>query len=415
MAIVTDADFTLRSIAVSAFGPSLLFGVAEGAVLPVIVLSAMARGGDAATASLIAAMLGIGSILSNIPAGVLATRYGERRALMLAAGISILGLALCILPLGLLTLALGVLLLGVASSVYSLARQSYLTEAVPVHMRARALSTLGGSIRIGVFVGPFISAGAMRLWGISAAYVVAIVAVAVAGAIAYRLPDLDLEHLRGGSVPKATTLGLLKSHRHLFITLGASILLLSAIRQTRQVVVPLWATHIGLTPTQSSIIYGIAGAIDAAMFYPAGKAMDQYGRRWVAVCSTALMGVSFVLMPLSHGFVTLMLVSLVMGLGNGVGSGIVMTLGADTSPAIGRPTFLGIWRELADTGTGIGPIILSAVTAVSELALGIVVSGFVGFAAAAALWAWIPRPDRRTSRIEPGVSRDAVRPRSSES
>jgi hypothetical protein len=73
------------------------------------------------------------------------------------------------------------------------------------------------------------------------------------------------------------------------------------------------------------------------------------------------------------------------------GSGIVMTLGADISPAIGRPTFLGIWRELADAGSGIGPVILSAVTAVAGLGPGIIVSGIVGFAAAAALWVWTPK------------------------
>jgi hypothetical protein len=68
-----------------------------------------------------------------------------------------------------------------------------------------------------------------------------------------------------------------------------------------------------------------------------------------------------------------------------------MTLGADISPSIGRPTFLGIWRELADAGAGAGPVILSAVTAAAGLASGIIVSGLIGFAAAAALWAWIPK------------------------
>jgi hypothetical protein len=81
---------------------------------------------------------------------------------------------------------------------------------------------------------------------------------------------------------------------------------------------------------------------------------------------------------------------MIMGFGNGIGSGIVMTLGADISPAIGRPTFLGLWRELADAGAGIGPVILSAVAAVAGLGPGIVVSGVVGFAAAAALWVWTP-------------------------
>jgi hypothetical protein len=92
-------------------------------------------------------------------------------------------------------------------------------------------------------------------------------------------------------------------------------------------------------------------------------------------------------MPLTRGALTLALTAMIMG----IGSGIVNTLAADTSPAIGRPTFLGIWRELADAGSGVGPVILSAVTAVAGLACGIIVSGMVGFAAAAALWAWIPK------------------------
>ncbi|MFC7755685.1 MFS transporter [Tsukamurella soli] len=204
---------------------------------------------------------------------------------------------------------------------------------------------------------------------------------------------------------------MLRRYWHVFLTLGTGIVLLSAIRQTRQIVIPLWAHHIGLSSASASMIYGIAGAIDAATFYPAGKVMDRYGRRAVAVPCTALMGVSFLLMPLSHGFTTLILVSLLMGMSNGIGSGIVMTLGADVSPSVGRPTFLGLWRELADAGTGIGPVILSAVTAVWTLGGGIVVSGVVGFAAAAALWRWIPgqrasRTERAPSPSEPGALRE---------
>jgi MFS family permease len=89
-----------------------------------------------------------------------------------------------------------------------------------------------------------------------------------------------------------------------------------------------------------------------------------------------------------------------MGFGNGIGSGIVMTLAADTSPEIGRPKFLGLWRELSDTGQGIGPLILSGMTAVAGLAAGITVSGVAGFAAAAAMWAFIPRRPRPASRQE---------------
>jgi hypothetical protein len=80
-------------------------------------------------------------------------RVGERKAMLIAAAVTTLGLGLCILHLGrgtgpLMVYSLGVLLIGAASSIHGLARQSYLTEMVPVQMRARALSTLGGTLRI---------------------------------------------------------------------------------------------------------------------------------------------------------------------------------------------------------------------------------------------------------------------------
>ncbi|QRP47836.1 MFS transporter [Amycolatopsis sp. FDAARGOS 1241] len=397
-------EFRLRSVAVAVYAPATLFGLAEGSMLPVVALSAIDRGATTSVAALISALIGIGSLVTNIPAGVLATRVGERKSMLLAAAVSVAGLVLCLLDLGtgswpLVVYGAGVLLIGAASAVYSLARQSYLTESVPLHMRARALSTLGGTMRVGVFVGPFLGAAAMQVWGPPGAYYLSLVAVLAAGAVVYRVPDLETTAEVRAAAASITTWGMVKQQWRVYATLGAGILLLSGIRQTRQTVVPLWAAHLGLSPTASSVIYGFAGAIDALVFYPAGKVMDRYGRRWVAVPCAFMLGVSFVLMPLTHGALLLSVVAMVMGFGNGIGSGIIMTLGADVSPSIGRPTHIGIWNELADVGSGLGPLLLAAVTALAGLGPGIVVSGFVGFGAAAALWTWIPRTVRRVRRV----------------
>ena len=365
-------------------------------MLPAIAPSAFDRGATASIVALIGALLGIGSIVTNIPSGILATRVGERKAMLIAAAATILGLSLCILNLGrgrgsLVVYGVGVLLIGAASSVYSLARQSYLTEMVPVQMRARALSTLGGTMRIGIFLGPFLGAGATALWGLSGPYWIGIAAIIAAGIIVQGMPDLELSEAHRVAAAQVTTVGVLTRYWPMFLTLGTGVMLLSAIRQARQVVIPLWAHHLGLSPATSSLIYGVAGAIDALTFYPAGKVMDIHGRRWVAVPCVTVLAAAFLLMPLTHGMLTLTLVAMLMGFGNGIGSGIVMTLGADTSPAIGRLTFLGIWREVSDVGTSVGPVILSAITALAGLATGIVASGGLGFAAAVVLWVWIPR------------------------
>ena len=281
-------EFRLRSVAIAAFGPATLFGLAEGAMLPVIALSSIDRGASAAIAALITALLGIGSLVTNIPSGILATRIGERKSMLVAAAVAVAGLILCLVDLGrgglsLVVFGFGVLLLGAASSVYTLARQSYLTEIVPPEMRARALSTLGGTLRIGMFAGPFLGAGAEDLWGLPGAYYVSLAAMTGAAVIVYRVPDLEKSDEHRAAAAEVTSAGILKQHWRTFAILGTGVVLLQAIRQTRQVVIPLWGAHIGLSPTANSVIYGIAGFIDVLTFYPAGKVMDLYGRRWVAV------------------------------------------------------------------------------------------------------------------------------------
>lgn len=380
--MTADVPFRLRSVAVSAYGPSLLYGFSSGAIAPVIAISAIARGASVAVAGLVVSLMGIGSLAANIPAGVLTTRFGERRSMMGAAAVNAAGLALCLADAGLWLFAAGVLAQGMAGAVFQLARQSYLTEVVPPGMRARAMSTLGGMQRIGAFAGPFAGAGAIKLYGLDSAYALSLIAVAGAGLIAYTVPDLPAHP----SSRQLSTWSITRRHVRVLATLGTGVLLLSAIRQTRQVVVPLWAQHLHLDASTSSILFGVSGAVEALVFYPAGLVMDHWGRRAVAVPCTLVMGLSFLAMPLTHGAVTLGVAATVMGIGNGIGSGIVNTLGADVAPAAGRPTFLGVWRELADGGAALGPLILSAVTAAAGLAAGITVSGAVGFAAAAVLF-----------------------------
>jgi MFS family permease len=80
-----------------------------------------------------------------------------------------------------------------------------------------------------------------------------------------------------------------------------------------------------------------------------------------------------------------------MSFGNGIGSGIMQTIGADAAPIDGRRRFLGIWRVFSDGGAGIGPVIVSIVAGAATLALGIVTIGGTAFLAAAGLAVWVPK------------------------
>jgi MFS family permease len=403
---MTPAAFSLRQIALTAFGPSLLFGLGEGAILPVIPLTARAMGASVPVTALLVGLIGIGSLLSNIPASLITMRHGERWTIVAGAIWCAIAMALCGWSGHIGVFAIGTLMIGMSQAVFSLARQSYLTEVVPVEFRARAMSTLGGSMRIGMFIGPFVAAAAIHFYGLAGAYGVGMVALLASGALAARMPDLTA-HAAGehrdvtSAKPKtATILSTLRANRHVFVTLGLGMLLVSAVRTTRQTVIPLWADHLALEASVIAVIYGLASGVEMLLFYPAGKVMDQMGRRWVVVPSLVIMGAGLLALPHTHNAQTLLLVAMAIAFGNGIGSGMMMTLGADHSPRDGRAHFLGLWRLMADVGASCGPVLLSLLAATLTLGAGIAVTGVMAFLAAGHLAYWIPRAQARTGEAE---------------
>ena len=88
------------------------------------------------------------------------------------------------------------------------------------------------------------------------------------------------------------------------------------------------------------------------------------------------------LIPVTGGFTGLLLASLLMGVGNGFGSGLVMTLGVDLAPRTSAGEFLGIWRLMGDFGSTAGPMLIGVVAQVLGLQLAPLLIACVGIGGA---------------------------------
>ena len=395
----------MRSIAVSVYGPTILVAVGQGAILPLVALSARELGASVGTAALIVALIGLGQLIGDLPAGALAARIGERRALITACAVDALALVGAFLAQSLILLAIAITVTGVAHAVFGLARHAYLTEAIPVPFRARALSTLGGSFRIGLFIGPFIAAVLVTRWSISAAYAFAAIMSIAAAILTAFLPDLARNrsaNATGDTRRHRSVLSVLAEHRRILLTLGVGITVISAARATRQSIVPLWAESIGIDAATTAVIFGISAGVDILLFYPGGAIMDRFGRVYVAVPTMIVLGLGFLLLPLTTGPTSVGVVAALMGLGNGISSGIVLTLGADASPSLDRAQFLSGWRLCSDLGNAAGPLVISVVSALATLAAAAVTMGLLTWAGAGWLVKWVPVYAPRTRRRSEG-------------
>jgi MFS family permease len=407
---VTAAEVRLRDIAVPAFLPAALQATGVGALAPAVALSARGLGAGLGTAGLLVALLGVGQVAGDIPAGILAARLGERRAMLASMAGAVAAAGLCLLASlrwhSLPLLAAGVLVIGLTNAVFGLARQSFLTDMVPAALRARAMSTLGGMFRVGSFAGPLAATPLVIRLGAPGGFAVHLLACLLTAAVLAVVADPRTGTTAAEPVPGGTR-GVARQHGVVLGTLGVSGVLIGAVRASRQVVVPLWAEHLGLDAAAVNLIFAISGGLDLLAFYPSGRLMDHRGRAAVAVPSMAVLGLAHLLLPLTSRAVTLTAVALLMGLGNGMGSGVVMTLAADVAPVRGRAEFLGVWRIFHDAGSTGGPLLLTAAVAGAGLAAGITVMGVVALGTAALLARWIPRHGAGAAQAR---DRDSVDP-----
>ena len=206
-----------RRLGASIYLPTGLSMLGMGAVSPLIALSARALGASVSEAAFVVALLSLGGLLGALPAGVLAGRFGERRVLIAAMLVDAVAIAVMARAPNVLILGASVLTVGLAGAVLILARQTYLTTAVPFRYRARAFSTLGGVFRIGSFVGPLLGAAVLSVGGLVAAYLMASAVSVVAAMITLTLPDLP------GTQAAHEPVGLgriLVEHRWTYATVG---------------------------------------------------------------------------------------------------------------------------------------------------------------------------------------------------
>lgn len=445
--MANPARAMLMRFAPMIYGPTVLFALGEGAVIPLIPVLATNLGADLATAGLVASALVVGQLCGNFPAGWLVMRLGERLTMAIAGTVALFGVLGLVFAPNVGLLSLSVFLIGMCAAAFALARHAFMTAKVPFSFRARALALLGGSFRLGMFIGPFLAAALLSLTGTgsSAAWCFAVCLVAsvllvLLGPDPEQQIDAELRNDPAGhavalqahadtgeavtgtiSLPSNPVIGnsnntsggggdadraaregvfrTMATHRRVLARLGVAAASLSAVRSARQVVLPLWGLSIGLDAQSIALVIGISGAIDFALFYASGQVMDRFGRLWAVLPAMLLMGTGFLALALTHesaeASMWFAMFAAVIGVGNGLSSGILMTLGADVAPQANPAAFLSSWRTLNDAGGALAPVMFSGLAAISTLSIATGAMGVIALCGAIGFWRWVPMFVRR--------------------
>ncbi len=392
---------TIRSLVWTVYAPSFLLSLGQGLLIP--VLPGFAKQEMAATIGLVGLVIAaryIGTMVFDVPAGFLVTRFGLRKTMI--AGVILFGIAAVWAGLSpsFTSLMAARLLAGASFALWGISRHAFIATAVPIDVRGRALSLFGGISRIATIMGPLAGGLLAEFVGIRVPFF-AQAAVALMTLIMVLATTRDIvEPERSGRRRNvfAELGGVVKRHRHDFATAGVAAVALQFLRAGREFLIPVWGGELGLGEAKIGYIATASFAIDSMLFPFVGYSMDRWGRKSTGLPAFIVLALAIALIPLTGSFGALMAVGLIAGFGNGLSSGFVLIMGTDLSPKKNPGEFLGVWRLIADTGGAGGPIAIGGIAQIVTLGVASVATAGVGVVGALMLIFVVKETMTRTSK-----------------
>lgn len=396
----------LRPIFWPVIVPSLLFAIGVGSTVPVLILSALSLGAGGALASAVVSLMGAASLILTVPVGVLIDKVGDRRAMIFGTGAAVVVTGLLVLslsgslpdPFALVMYIVLLMLLAPVQDIWSLARQAVVADKMPAMHMGKAMTALGGTQRVGNLVGPMISAMLLLWFPLWSVYVFSAMC-AVLAVVVLCIPALNrgFDAMESTSTATTPTAALADPNEpaprkmqvrwKAVLLAGIAVTILSIARAAQPTLIQLWGVHIHLHESGISLLVALGAALELVLMFPGGYIKDRLGRTAVLIVCLVVFGGGFLIMSIQPVLVWTIIAVVVMAVGNGLGAGVNMTIGADLSPKVGRAKFLGIWAVFNNSGKLGGPAIVALLLSLASLPLAVVATGVLTILGA--VWAGV--------------------------
>ncbi len=378
---VVSTSKVLQRLALPVYLPAFAVNGGTAMLVPILPVYLSNQGFSFTAIAVIIAAAGLGGVLAQVPFGRLISFVGETRTMVgavIVTGLTaaLLGATTSAIVLVVLRLAWGVGFVG-----WLLSRQTFLTRTVDPSVRGRAMSLFGGVTRASVFVGPLVSGSIAARVNIEAAFVATGI-VTAAGLIPLGLWRAATKAERTEVDRSRRPLDFAKHARTLAVAGTAQVCVMAA-RQGRLVILPLVGIEVGLDVEQIGGLVAIGSLADLVLFPVAGFVMDRFGRLAVIVPAFGLVGMGLFILAVWQTGDGIVIAAVVMGIGNGIGSGSMLTVSSDLAPSEAASEFLGALGTIRDTGKVAGPIVVGSLADSAGLSTSSAVLGCVALAAVA--------------------------------
>lgn len=380
--------------------PGFLHAVAQGMIIPVLPLFSKNLTESFQLIGWVLAADFLGQVISDVPTGYIAERIGRKRGMII--GLTVIGVTTGLIFWSTTIWQLFILRFatGFGMALYSVSRHAWMADGVAPSMRGRALSVFGGIGRAGQVLGPIVGGTVAVTFGQRPTFLLYFAILLVPILVLLFVKDRKEANPVHKKVAHGDFVSILQNHWTVLLPAGAGAFFAQMVRSARRIVLPLFAAVVlELDEQQIGTILSSSSLVDTVLFPVAGLLMDRYGRKFAIVPSFVIQGIGVFCITIATGYWGLMFAAVLIGLGNGISAGTMMTLGADLSPADARGGFLGVWRLIGDAGFMTAPLIVGAIADALTLGAATAVLAFSGGIASAIFMWFVPETLKRQPQI----------------
>ena len=317
----------------------------QGVVSPVIPLYAKDFGVSAAAVGLTLTVFALARLIVNVPAGIIADRYGRRILLVGGPIITSVGMIGSGLSDSIGELLVWRFIAGAGSAFYMSGAMIYLIDIATPEQRTRYVAINQWALTVGFALGPGIGGLVADRYGLSAPfYVVGAMGIVTAIYAVIRLPETRdqavAEEAEAEGEPMSTWTFVV-SRRFLLVAVASATIFMTRAG-TRGTLMPLHAEDaLGWGPAEIGIVFTVTGAMTLFTLMPAAWAADHISRRFVVGFSGVVAGIGAMLAGVIVSPVGFVLGNVVMSLGTGTAGPAPATYAAGQARDGGRALSLG--------------------------------------------------------------------------
>jgi MFS family permease len=350
---------------------TVFINTGQGSMAPVLPLYAESLGVSLALVGLVVGGFGFGRLVMNIPAGLLADRFGQR--VVICTGPAVVAVATLLMGFSteywhLLTLRF---VQGMGGGMFMTIATAYASTIAGPERRARYASYQQSAQSLGAGIGPVLGGTIAQAFGLRAPFFV-VGGLAVI-AFVWALFRVREPKPSPAPTPKANVGGTSSTlRRFAVIDLLATPTYIAACFFTaamfgnsssgRNNLVPLHMDSLGFTPSQigSVLTLAVAAQFMAIAFF--GGLSDRTGRRLVVLPCALVLGAGMIAFVLSRNYWALAAAMFVMQAAEGLAAPVPVAFVADVSKRFGRPGLaFGVYRTFGDAGLVVIPVMFGFV------------------------------------------------------